>query len=146
MTDESIIKRTDELMKELEFNGTDINDYLKDNPDSFIEINLKEFWNEMIEKSGMSKYDIINKSDYSYNYFYEVIGGKRIPSADKVLRLALALHLELEDCQKALRYCGYAPLYPRIKRDSIIIYAINNNYSVFQTIDLLNKSGEKNLK
>ena len=37
MSDE-IIKRTDELMKELKFKGTDINDYLENNPESFIEI------------------------------------------------------------------------------------------------------------
>ncbi len=143
---EDVIKRTDELMEELKFQGTDINDYLKSNPNSFIEINLKEFWSRMIENSGLSKYDIINKSDFSYNYFYEVIGGKRIPSKDKIIRLVLAMHLELEDCQTALKYCGYAPLYPRIKRDSLIIYAVTHKYSVFQAIELLNNSGEDSLK
>ena len=143
---EDVIKRTDELMEELKFQGTDINDYLKSNPNSFIEINLKEFWSRMIENSGLSKYDIINKSDFSYNYFYEVIGGKRIPSKDKIIRLVLAMHLEQEDCQTALKYCGYAPLYPRIKRDSLIIYAVTHKYSVFQAIELLNNSGEDSLK
>lgn len=145
MTDE-LRKKTDELLEELKFKNTDIQEYIETNPDSFVEINLKEFWNKMIEKSGLSKYDIINKSDFSYNYFYEVICGKKIPSADKIVRLALAMHLSLDDCQTALKYCGLAPLYPRIKRDSLLIFALTHNYSVYQTIELLNESGEKELK
>ena len=145
MSDE-IIKRTDELMKELKFKGTDINDYLENNPESFIEINIKEFWADVIKKTGLSKYDIINKADFSYNYFYEVISGRKIPSRDKVIRLAIAVHLSVDDCRKILRYCGYSELYPRIKRDSIIIYALSNEYSLDKTIELLNNAGEQILK
>ena len=145
MTDD-FRKRTDELLEELKFSNTDINKYIESNPNSFIEINLKEFWSKMIEKSGLSKYDIINKSDFSYNYFYEVTSGKKVPSSDKIVRLALAMHLSLDECQTALKYCGLAPLYPRIKRDSLLIFALTHDYSVFQTIELLTKSGENELK
>lgn len=145
MTDE-IRKKTDELLEELKFKNTDIQDYINNNPQSFIEINLKEFWDSIIKKSQMSKSDIINKSDFSYVYFYDVIAGKKIPTSDKIVRLILAMHLSLEDCQTALRYCGKSQLYPRIKRDSVIIYAINQQYTVMQTQELLNKSGEKELK
>ncbi len=145
MTDK-IRKKTDELLEELKFKNTDIQDYINNNPQSFIEINLKEFWDSIIKKSQMSKSDIINKSDFSYVYFYDVIAGKKIPTSDKIVRLILAMHLSLEDCQTALRYCGKSQLYPRIKRDSVIIYAINQQYTVMQTQELLNKSGEKELK
>lgn len=145
MTDE-IRKKTDELLEELKFKDTDIQEYINNNPQSFIEINLKDFWESIIEKSQMSKSDIINKSDFSYVYFYDVIAGKKIPTSDKIVRLILAMHLSLEDCQTALRYCGKSQLYPRIKRDSVIIYAINQCYTVMQTQELLNKSGEKELK
>lgn len=143
---EEIRKKTDELLEELKFKNTDIQDYINNNPQSFIEINLKEFWDRIIKKSQMSKSDIINKSDFSYVYFYDVIAGKKIPTSDKIVRLILAMHLSLEDCQTALRYCGKSQLYPRIKRDSVIIYAINQQYTVMQTQELLNKSGEKELK
>ena len=146
MMTEEIRKKTDELLEELKFKNTDIQDYINNNPQSFIEINLKEFWDSIIKKSQMSKSDIINKSDFSYVYFYDVIAGKKIPTSDKIVRLILAMHLSLEDCQTALRYCGKSQLYPRIKRDSVIIYAINQQYTVMQTQELLNKSGEKELK
>lgn len=145
MTDE-LRKKTDELLKELKFKKTDIQEYIENNPESFIEINLKKFWGEILESSSMSKSDIINKSDFSYVYFYDVIAGKKIPTSDKIIRLVLAMHLSLDQCQTALRYCGKSQLYPRIKRDSILIYAIFHGYTVLQTQELLLKSGEKELK
>lgn len=145
MTDE-LRKKTDELLEELKFKNTDIQEYIENNPESFIEINLKDFWERIIKNSGMTKSDIINKSDFSYVYFYDVIAGKKIPTSDKIIRLVLAMHLSLEQCQTALRYCGKSQLYPRIKRDSLLIYAISHGYTVFQTQELLMKSGEKELK
>lgn len=139
-------KSTDELLNELKFKNSNIQEYIESNPNSFIEINLKEFWNEIVNSSGMTKSDIINKSDFSYVYFYDVISGKKIPTSDKIIRLILAMHLSLEQCQAALRYCGKSQLYPRIKRDSIIIFAITHNYTLIQTQDLLLKAGEKELK
>lgn len=145
MTDETK-KRTDELLEELKFKNTDIQEYIESNPDSFIQINLKEFWGEIVNNSGMSKSDIINKSDFSYVYFYDVIAGKKIPTSDKIIRLVLAMHLSLEQCQTALRYCGKSQLYPRIKRDSLLIYAITHGYTVYQAQELLSNSGEDELK
>lgn len=139
-------KQTDELIKELQFEGTDIQEYISSNPNSFIEINLKSFWNNIVNECGMTKSDIINKSDFSYVYFYDVISGKKIPSFDKIIRLSLAMGLSLEQCQDALKYCGKAKLYPRIKRDSLIIYAISHGYSIFETQELLISSGEEELK
>lgn len=145
MTDETK-KRTDELLEELKFKNTDIQEYIESNQDSFIQINLKEFWGEIVNNSGMSKSDIINKSDFSYVYFYDVIAGKKIPTSDKIIRLVLAMHLSLEQCQTALRYCGKSQLYPRIKRDSLLIYAITHGYTVYQAQELLSNSGEDELK
>lgn len=145
MTDD-FRRKTDELLEELKFKNTDIQEYIENNPDSFIEINLKEFWNDIINSSEMTKSDIINKSDFSYVYFYDVIAGKKIPTSDKIIRLVLAMHLSLQQCQTALRYCGKSQLYPRIKRDSLLIFAITHGYTVFQTQELLIKSGENELK
>ncbi len=145
MTD-LLLKNTEELLKQLKSKSCDIQEYLDDNPNSFIEISLRDFWRKMIEKCGMSKSNIINKSDFSYVYFYDVIAGKKIPTSDKIIRLALTMHLSLEECQLALKYSGKAALYPKIKRDSVLIYAIERGFSVSQTQALLYESGEKELK
>lgn len=139
-------KETKELLDELKGKNIDINTYLESNSDSLIEINLKKFWNDVVNNSGMSKSDIINKSDLGYVYFYDVINGRKIPSTDKIVRLALAMKMTLEQCQTALKYSGKSPLYPRLKRDSILIFAINHNYDIYQTAELLLNEGLEELK
>ncbi len=139
-------KETKELLDELKGKNIDINTYLESNSDSLIEINLKKFWNDVVNNSGMSKSDIINKSDFGYVYFYDVINGRKIPSTDKIVRLALAMKMTLEQCQTALKYSGKSPLYPRLKRDSILIFAINHNYDIYQTAELLLNEGLEELK
>lgn len=140
------MKSTDDLMNELSRESCRINRYLKSNPDSFVFENIHDFWEGVIKKSGFSKSNIINKADFSYCYFYDVINGRKIPNKDKIVRLILTMHLDLDDCQQALRLSGRSSLYPRIKRDSIIIYAINHGLTVYQCNDLLTKHGEEALK
>lgn len=139
-------KRTNDLMEELSGQDTDLDTYFEENPTSFINVDIKEFWKNAVHTSSKTKSDIINKADMSYCYFYDVINGRKIPSKDKIIRIALAMNLSLDDCQEALRISGKSALYPRIKRDSILIYAINKGYSIYQTNDLLAEHGEEMLK
>ncbi len=143
---EQLKKKTDELLEELKLKNTDIQEYIDNNRNSFIEISLKEFWTELLERSQKSKSNIINSADISYIYFYEILQGKKIPKKDKIIRLIIAMELDLDDAQNALKYCNQACLYPRIKRDSLIIYAIENHYSIFQTQALLSENGEQELQ
>lgn len=139
-------KRTKDLMEELSGQDTDLDRYFEENPTSFINVDIKEFWKKAVDTPSKTKSDIINKADMSYCYFYDVINGRKIPSKDKIIRIALAMNLSLDDCQEALRISGKSALYPRIKRDSILIYAINKGYSIYQTNDLLAEHGEEMLK
>ncbi len=140
------MKSTDDLMNELSKESCKINRFLRSNPDSFVYENIHDFWESVIKKSEFSKSNIINKSDFSYCYFYDVINGRKIPNKDKIIRLILTMHLDLDDCQQALRLSGRSSLYPRIKRDSIIIFAVNQGLTVFQCNELLIKHGEEPLK
>lgn len=139
-------KRTNDLMEELSGQDTDLDRYFEENPTSFINVDIKEFWKNAVDTSSKTKSDIINKADMSYCYFYDVINGRKIPSKDKIIRIVLAMNLSLDDCQEALRISGKSALYPRIKRDSILIYAINKGYSIYQANDLLAEHGEEMLK
>ena len=139
-------KSTSELMKELEQKEISLEEYFKNNPYTIEHYDLKMHWHNLIEKSGLSSFDIINRSEFAYAYYYEVIGGKKIPSRDKIIRLILAMHLPLDDCQKTLRICGLSELYPRFRRDSIIIYAINHELTVYELNELLSIQKENELK
>lgn len=136
-------KSTEDLLEELQNENCKIDEYLKGNGESFVYDKIKDFWETAIEKSGYSKSNIINKSDFSYCYFYDVINGRKIPGRDKIIRLILTMKLSVDECQEALRISGRSALYPRIKRDSIILFAISNGYSIYQLSELLADAGEE---
>ena len=139
-------KVTDELMEALKNETDSVENYLDENRDELIKIDIRGLWSEMIKKSGLTKTDIIDSSDCGYNYFYCIINGKKTPSRDKIVELVIAMHLSVDDCQKLLKLNGKAPLYPRIKRDSIIIYGIENGQSVYEISNALKSNGEKPLR
>ena len=128
---------TQELLKQLSNKETDFAEFVSRAENSFIKKDLNDTWQKLIEKSNLSKSDIINKSDIGYTYFYDILRGEKCPSRDKVVRLILAMQLELDDCQKALELYNWAPLYAKDKRDSAMIYAINNKLSVWSLDELL---------
>lgn len=139
-------KSTEDLLEELQNENCKIDEYLNGNGESFVYDKIKDFWEAAIEKSGYSKSNIINKSDFSYCYFYDVINGRKIPGRDKIIRLILTMHLSVDECQEALRISGRSALYPRIRRDAIILFAISNGYSIYQLSELLADAGEEPLK
>lgn len=140
------MKKTGDLLKELKRDNCDIEEYLEKNEEIFICYDIKEFYENAIERSGLSKSNIINKSDFSYCYFYDVINGRKIPGRDKIIRLALTMKISVDECDKILTISGKSSLYPRVKRDSVIIYALQNGYSVFKTNKLLIQCEEVQLK
>ena len=112
-------------------------EFFERTPKKFIKPDIKAFWNGLVKKSGMKKNSIIDKSDFGYVYFYDVINGKKTPSRDKIVKLILAMKLSLDDCQNALQYCGRSTLSPEIERDFILIYGIKEKLSVYEVSEVL---------
>lgn len=136
-----MIKQTDELLKELD-NTSDINQYLSTNRDELIEQNVAKYLNELLEKKeNLTKSKIIKSTSLSESYIYDIFRGEKSnPSRNKLLQIAFAMSLDLETTQKLLKIAKVGILYPRIKRDSIIIFALNKNLDFFECENLLEQS------
>ena len=139
-------KRTDDLLEQLKLQNISYADYLSENEDSFVVKDLTAFWKKTIKKSNMSKIDIINGADMGYTYFYNIIGGKSIPARDTIVKIYISMGLDIDDCQTALKLYNWAYLYPKNKRDSILIYALTHKLSLYEVEDMLVSQGEKGLK
>lgn len=77
-------------------------------------------------------------------YVYHIFAGRKNPARNKILALAIAMKLSLDEVQHLLYYAKAEKLYVRNSWDSVIIHAIENNLSVLETNLLLDKLGEKN--
>lgn len=139
-------KTTTELLRELKRRSCSLPEYLSNHQENFVDEDINAFWENLIKQKQYSKSNIINKSDFNYRYFYDVINGRKMPSKDKVIRLALAMRMTVEECQQALKVSGRSALYPKVRRDSVLIYAIEKKMTIMQCNDLLEKHGEEGLK
>lgn len=136
---------TDELLKLLK-NEQNIENFINTNKEDFIDIPLHLYLATLLKKYSISKNEEINNSAISQIYGYQIFSGKRPnPSRDKILQLIFGMSLNLEDSQRLLKLAGVSELYPRIKRDSIILFAINKGLTIEKCDELLFELGEKTI-
>ncbi len=127
---------TDKLFEKLQ-EANDISLFAKANADSFINTSLTDYIEELLSRHGLKKPQIISESGLNEIYTYQILSGKRNPSRDKLLALAIAMKLDLEECQKLLKFGGVNELYPRNRRDAIIIFGLKKKLNIFDLNELL---------
>ena len=99
----------------------------------------------LLDRADISASDWITATDISRSYGYQILRGERIPGRDILLRTALALHLSVEEAQRLLTLGGCAALYPRLRRDAAVIFALNQSLSLLETERLLSSLPERSL-
>ncbi len=127
-------KSTDDLMKCLKSKHS-VEEYFEENDSEIFFGSLSELLEFYRVKNGISKADVARGSNIKREYCYELLRGDsgKKPSRDKVIMLCFGLKLKVDECQQVLKKCGYAPLYARDTRDSIIIFSVENRISVVKT-------------
>ena len=133
-------KSTDELMAILkEKNNYD--EFLAECSNEIIH-NISTYLNAFMTETTVSA--LSKQSGLSESYLYKLLEGKRAnPSRDTLLQICFGLNLDIEQCNCLLKAGNFNILYPRIKRDSIIIFCINKKYTLIQCDQMLADSGEK---
>ena len=116
-------KNTDDLNQEL-MSAPDIDSYIKNNQTSFAERSVTELLASFYERQGLSKAELARRSCMSEVYLHQVFAGRRNPSRDKLLCLCIGMELRFDETQELLKEAAYAQLYPRIKREAVIIHGI----------------------
>lgn len=99
----------------------------------------------LLSKAGMSPADWIITADISRSYAYQILRNERRPGRDILLRTALALSLDLEQIQRLLALGSCGALYPRLRRDGAVIYALSHGLSLMETEELLISLPERSL-
>jgi len=91
---------------------------------------FKTVINSILLERNMSIADMQKKSCVARTYIYQIMDGTRNPGRDKVISIALALELDVTESVRLLKLTNNAILYPKNRRDAIIIYSLNNNLTV----------------
>lgn len=138
-------KSTTELLNELK-NFDSFKEYEKINKNSMINKTLSQYLCDLLEEKHLKKSDVVRKGELNESYAYQMFSGvKSTPSKDKLICLSIGMDLSVDETNSLLKLAGLSPLYPRIKRDSIIIINMNNKKSVVEINEELYNEGEETL-
>lgn len=138
------MKDTDSLQQEL-METPDLDRFLSENRDNFDSGSIHKLLNTLFQKRNISKAALAKQSGMSEVYLHQVFAGRRSPSRSRLICLCFGLSATLEETQELLKQCSFAQLYPKNKRDAIIIYGLVNGASLFDVNDKLFSEGEETL-
>ena len=138
------MKDTNDLRQEL-MEAPSLDHFLSENQDSFNRGSVCELLNRLFQKRRISKATLAKQSGMSEVYLHQVFSRRRNPSRSRLLCLCFGLNASLAETQELLKLCGLAQLYPKDRRDAIILYDILNGMDLFAINDKLFAENEETL-
>lgn len=131
-------KSTQELLKLLN-TAPHFSDYIENEEDNLIkQTSLCQYLNTLLDEKNITKSQMIKLSGLDRTYAYQILSGNRKnPDRDKVLAICFSLKLSFEETQNLLKSTGYPILYARIKKDSILIFALQHKLTLADVNEIL---------
>jgi hypothetical protein len=104
---------------------------------------FNEYISSLCAEKGQTPEYIIKKSDIERTYGHQLFNGNRTPSRDKVIQLAFGFEMGYDDTQKLLAVARKSALHPKVKRDIVIIYALEHKLDILDVQSTLTDLGIK---
>lgn len=137
-------KNTDDLGQQL-MDTPDLDQFLSLHDGAFQSGTAAEYIKNLFHQKNITKSTLARRSAISEVYLHQVFSGRRTPSRNRILCLCFGLSATLEESQNLLKQCGYAQLYPKKRRDAIIIHGLLYQADLFEINDKLCTEKEESL-
>ncbi len=137
-------KDTKKLVEELGL-CSDFKTFYSENKDYMVKEDLCEMLDKLIKKYDLKKSQVIRAAEMSEVYAYQIFSGIRVPERKKLLCLAVAMKLSLDEVQTLLKCAGYSVLYVKLPFDSIVLYGVCKKLSVIEINEILYEYGMETL-
>ena len=111
----------------------------------FLDNTISEYLYNVFAEKCLVKSRVFRKAEIDEIYGYQIFSGKKNPSRNTLIAICIGARFTLNEIQSALKIAGYATLYSKSKRDSIIIFGINNSKEVCEINELLFNQNEDTL-
>ncbi len=143
--------KTDELFKVIKgVHSSGYDTYVEENKDSMLSPanDFYSFIRTKLKENSISQKTLFVKADISETYGYKLLSGeKKTRQRDVILRMLIAAKLDFDEVQSALHKYGMEELYPKNKRDALLIMCINEKRDmVSQVNEILKNKGFDELK
>ena len=117
--------KTENIKDELESNKSYDEKMIIDNAPPELHILL----NDYLEKKELTTAEVIRRLNIDRNYGYQMFNGRRVPTRNMLIRLALMFELEIEQTDYLLKLAGKPMLYVRNVVDARVFYSIKHRMS-----------------
>lgn len=104
---------------------------------------LSEYLQRLLNEHGLRRIDVIHAANLNETFGYQVFTGTRQAGRDKLLQIAFAMGLSLQETGRLLQAGGANGLYCKNRRDAIIIFCLNRSASLAEVNDELYRFGEQ---
>ena len=84
--------------------------------EDFLDDDIRNFFDILLNETGMKKSEIIRRANLSRVYGYQLMEGRRRGKRDYYILIALAMSLDLKNTQRMLSVTHCGALHPLIKR------------------------------
>ena len=137
--------RTDELIKILSQNESNPLKALKEVTPYMDLPPLADHLKVLFEARGFAEAEVFEWIALERTMGYRIMSGTRNPSRNVLLRIAFVLSLSLEETQYLLNVGGKAALYPRVRRDALLVYGIAHQLTMPRMDEILLEADERSL-
>ena len=131
---------TDSLMKRL-FRTKSIASFMQNNERHLEQPDFCAMLKTICGERELVPERVILQAQIDRTYGHQLFSGIRKPSRDKVIQLAIGIGLNVEETQRLLQAAGKSPLYPRLKRDAVLLFCLKNGYDMMKTQETLSGQG-----
>ncbi len=133
-------KDTSKIVEELGI-CSNFTTFYNENKKYLITNTLSEMLERLLQQKGLKKSAVIKAAEISEVYGYQIFSGLRVPERNKLLCLAIAMKLNIDEMQILLKTAGYSQLYVKLPFDSIVLYGVCKGLSVIEINELLYEYG-----
>ena len=126
----------------------DVNNNLNEIKDELIREDFYTYMRDRLKEKNLLQQTVFIRADISEKYGYKLLRlEKHTTQRDVILRICYAAEFNVEETNKALLLYGMPALYPRIKRDAILINGFANRPGdILDLNEFLKTNGEIPLK
>ena len=132
--------RTDKLMRRL-FRASTPEEALSEEGEFFEKEDFSACAASFCAEKDMVPERVIREAGIDRTYGHQLFNGTRMPSRDKAIQLAFGFGLDVDETQRLLRAARKSMLYPRLKRDALIIYCLQKKKDLAYTQQILREYG-----
>ena len=105
-------------------------EFWKRHKKQIVHLSLSDYLRSLLNEKGLKRSDVVVKTGLDKAYVYQIVAGKKSPSRDKLVTIALGMKLSEAETQRMLRLSGHRELWPKDERDAFLLFAIQRRMSI----------------